>query len=211
MTDDPSAPGARPADDRSAVDDATSRIPPVPRPWSEEDAAGIGAWGHPAATYPPLLLTRVLQRHPTLAGKVRRLGEGIYLDGRLPARLRTVVILRTCARVGGAYEWGGQAAFWGPLCELTGDECDLLATGGPDEPAWSAAERAVITAVDQLEDTGTIADEAWAALAEHLDPEQCIEVLVVSGWYRMIAVTCNALGLGIEDWMRPWPAAPTRA
>lgn len=77
----------------------------------------------------------------------RRLGEGLYLDGRLPARIRTVTILRTCARVGGAYEWGG------------------------------------------------------------LDPEQCIEVLVVSGWYRMIAVTRNALdlGIGIEDWMRPWP------
>ena len=198
--------GARPAEDRQPVDDTTSRIPPLPRPWSEEDAAGIGAWGHPAATYPPLLLTRVLQRHPVLADKVRRLGEGLYVDGRLPARIRTVTILRTCGRVGGAYEWGGQAAFWGPLCALTEDECDLLVTGGHDEPGWTPAERAVIAVVDQLEGTGTIDDDAWAALSRHLDPEQCIEVLIVSGWYRMIAVTCNALGLGIEDWMRPWPS-----
>lgn len=193
--------------DSPAVDDSTSRIPPVPRPWSEQDAAGIGAWGHPAATYPPLLLTRVLQRHPVLAERVRRLGEGLYVDGRLPARIRTVVILRTCAKVGGAYEWGGQAAFWGPLTELTPQECDSLVTGGPDDERWSPAERAAITAVDQLEASGTIEEGAWAALAAHLDPEQCLEVLVVSGWYRMIAVTCNALGLGIEDWMRPWPIA----
>lgn len=201
----------RSTDDRRAVDDASSRIPPVPRPWSEADAAGIGAWGHPAATYPPLLLTRVLQRHPALADRVRRLGEGLYVDGRLPARMRTVVILRTCARVGGAYEWGGQAAFWGPLCELTEDECDLLATSGPDESCWTPAERAAIVAVDELEASGTITDGSWAALAEHLGPEQCIEVLIVSGWYRMIAVTCNALDLGIEDWMRRWPADAAEA
>ena len=76
--------------DRVAVDDSTSRVPPLARPWSEEDAAGIGAWGHPSATYPPLLLTRTLQRHPQLAARLRHLGEGLYLDGRLSHRDRTI-------------------------------------------------------------------------------------------------------------------------
>src|SRR5215831_2682398 len=97
----------QPTPDDIAVDDSTSRVPPLPRPWSDEDAAGIGRWGHPSATYPPLLLTRVLQRHPQLADRVRHLGEGLYVDGRLDPRSRTIAILRTCGRIGSAYEWGG--------------------------------------------------------------------------------------------------------
>ncbi len=130
--------------DRVAVDDTTSRVPPLARPWSDDDAAGIGAWGHPAATYPPLLLTRTLQRHPQLAARTRHLGEGLYIDGRLSHRDRTIAILRTCAQVRCAYEWGGQAAFWGPIAKVSDDECDALAVGQPDDPRWSDGERTIV-------------------------------------------------------------------
>jgi len=188
-----------------AVDDSTSRVPPLSRPWSEVDASGIGRWGHPAATYPPLLLTRVLQRHPDLADRVRHLGEGLYVDGRLDGRTRTLAILRTCALVGSAYEWGGQAAFWGPLTGIAPEEADALTSDEAAGPVWSPLDRAVIDAVDELERGGTFPDTTWAALREHLADEQIIELLIVCGWYRMIATTCNALDLGIENWMRPWP------
>src|SRR4051794_19976670 len=156
-----------------AVDDATSRVAPLPRPWSEADAAGIGRWGHPAATYPPLLLTRVLQRHPDLADRVRHLGEGLYVDGRLDPRARTIAILRTCGRIGSAYEWGGQAAFWGPLTGVTPDEADALTRdeAGADTPAWSSLDLAIIDAVDQLEREGTLDSARWAALRDHLADE----------------------------------------
>lgn len=188
-----------------AVDDATSRVPPLPRPWSDEDAAAIGRWGHPAAIYPPLLLTRVLQRHPKLADRVRHLGEGLYVDGRLDGRTRTLAILRTCARIGSAYEWGGQAAFWGPLTGLSPEEADDLTRPELAEGSWTPSDRAVVAAVDELEEHGSLGDAAWAALREHLADEQVIELVVVHGWYRLIATMCNALDLGIEDWMRPWP------
>jgi hypothetical protein len=32
-----------------------------------------------------------------------------------------------------------------------------------------------------------------------------IELVIVHGWYWLIATMCNALDLGIEDWMRAWP------
>lgn len=88
-----------------------SRVAPLTPPWSEEDTAGITSWGHPDRTYEPLLLVRVLQRHPTLAARLRRLGEALYVDALLPPRVRTIAILRICALVGCGYEWGGQAAF----------------------------------------------------------------------------------------------------
>jgi alkylhydroperoxidase family enzyme len=184
-----------------------TRISPLAPPWSDADTEGINAWGHPDRTYEPLLLVRCLQRHPALASRLRKLGEGLYLEAKLPARVRTIAILRICALLGCAYEWGGQAAFWGPIAKVTDDECDALVTGGPDDPRWSAAERTLIGAVDEIESAGSICDTTWARLGEHLDDEQRMELLIAVGWYRTVCTLCNALALPVEGWMRPWPAA----
>jgi alkylhydroperoxidase family enzyme len=182
-----------------------ARVAPLPEPWSPEDADGIHSWGHPEATYDPLLLTRCLQRHPRLAARTRTLGEGLYVDGRLSARARTLAILRACALIGCAYEWGGQAAFWGPIAGVSEEECDALVTGGPNDARWNEGERALLAAVDELERTGTWSDATWAALGEELDDEQRMELLIVIGWYRMIATLCNGMALPVEGWMRRWP------
>ncbi|GAA4813729.1 carboxymuconolactone decarboxylase family protein [Nocardioides caeni] len=185
--------------------DTQGRVAPLAQPWSDEDATAIGRWGHPEATYPPLLLTRCLQRIPALADRTRALGESLYLHGQLSARQRTIAILRTCAQIRCAYEWGGQAAFWGPIAGLTEDECDALVLTGPDDPRWSPQDSALIAAVDELEATGSLGDAIWAAL--DLTDEQRMELLVVAGWYRTICTLCNAMALPNEDWMRPWPVA----
>ncbi|GAA3814154.1 hypothetical protein [Nocardioides panacisoli] len=188
---------------------AIGRVAPLPEPWSDEDAAAIGRWGHPEATYDALLLTRCLQRVPRLADRTRALGESLYVHGRLPARQRTIAILRTCARVGCAYEWGGQAAFWGPLTGVREADCDALVIGGADDERWSPDEQALIAAVDELEATGSLSEDAWAGVG-FLDDEQRMEMIVVCGWYRMICTLCNGLALPVEDWMRPWPRGGDR-
>jgi alkylhydroperoxidase family enzyme len=183
-----------------------SRVAPLPEPWSPEDAEGIGRWGHPDAGYPPLQLTRTLQRHPRLANRTRALGESLYVDGRLPARLRTLAILRICGLLGCDYEWGGQAAFWGPLTAVTEAECDALAVGPADDPRWAADESRLLAAVDELERTGRWSDATWTGLGATLDDEQRMELVIVVGWYRMISTLCTTMDLPVEDWMRPWPA-----
>ena len=186
----------------------TARVAPLPEPWSDADAAAIGRWGHPEATYDPLLLTRCLQRIPDLADRTRGLGESLYLHGRLTARQRTMAILRTCARIGCAYEWGGQAAFWGPIAGLSEQECDAIVLTDADDPRWTPAETALLAAVDELESTGTLSERAWKTLASEAgcDDEHRMELLIVCGWYRTICTLCNAMALPLEDWMRPWPA-----
>lgn len=130
-----------------------TRVAPLAPPWSEADAADINSWGHPDRTYEPLLLVRCLQRHPALAARLRKLGEALYVEARLPARIRTIAILRICALLRCEYEWGGQAAFWGPIAGVSDDECDALVTGADAD--WSGSERVLIDAVDELERTGT--------------------------------------------------------
>ena len=184
-----------------------TRVAPLAPPWSEADAADINSWGHPDRTYEPLLLVRCLQRHPALAARLRKLGEALYVEARLPARMRTIAILRICALVRCEYEWGGQAAFWGPIAGVSDDECDALVTGGADDDRWSAGDRVLIGAVDELERTGSWSESTWRALGEHLDDEQRMELLIAVGWYRTICTLCNGLALPVEGWMRRWPAS----
>ena len=184
-----------------------TRVAPLAPPYSEQDAAGINSWGHPDRAYEPLLLVRCLQRHPVLAAKLRKLGESLYVDTKLAPRVRTVAILRICALVGCAYEWGGQAAFWGPIAGVSDDECDALVTGA--DPGWSADERMLIAAVDELERSGSWSTDTWNALGRSLDDEQRMEVLIAVGWYRTICTLCNGLDLPTEGWMRRWPGSAT--
>ena len=79
------------------------------------------------------------------------MGESLYVDARLPPRVQTIAILRICGLLRCEYEWGGQAAFWGPIAGVSGEESDATATGGPDDPRWNASERVLIGAVDELE------------------------------------------------------------
>jgi hypothetical protein len=110
---------------------------------------------------------RCLQRHPALAAKLRKLGEALYVDTKPPPRVRTLAILRICALVWCGYEWGGQAAFWGPIAGVSDDEFDALVTG--IDPGWSDAERVLVGAVDELEQTGSWSDATWKALGLRLD------------------------------------------
>ncbi len=148
---------------------------------------------------------------PALAAKLRKLGEALYVDTLLPPRVRTIAILRICALVGCAYEWGGQAAFWGPIAGVSDDECDALVTGA--DASWSDPERVLIAAVDELERTGSWSGDTWNALGDNLDDEQRMELLIAVGWYRTICTLCNGLDLPVEGWMRAWPPSvrPGRA
>ena len=182
-----------------------SRVAPVAPPWSDQDAAGINSWGHPDRTYEPLLLVRCLQRHPNLASRLRKLGESLYVEALLPARVRTIAILRICALVRCEYEWGGQAAFWGPIAGVSDEECDALVTDV--DPGWSDSERVLIDAVDELERVGSWSDDTWNRLGNNLSDEQRLELLIAVGWYRTICTLCNGMALPVEGWMRRWPAS----
>ncbi|WP_231992579.1 carboxymuconolactone decarboxylase family protein [Mycobacterium sp. 1164985.4] len=161
--------------------------------------------GHPDRTYEPLMLVRCLQRHPNLASRLRKMGESLYVDAKLPARLRTIAILRICALLQCEYEWGGQAAFWGPIAGVSERECDALVLD--DDPGFGDFERVLIASVDEMERTGTWSDRTWNALGDKLDDEQRMELLVAVGWYRTICTLCNGMALPVDGWMRRWPTS----
>src|SRR2546423_1409917 len=140
--------------------------------------------------------------------RMRPLGAGILGHPRLQPRERELLILRTCARAGAEYEWGVHAiAFGGPL-GLTERQLAATVHGPADDPAWSEHDAQLIAAADALYDGDAIPDELWAALARRLGDDQLLELVVVAGWYRLLAGVINVALVELEPWAPRFPAAP---
>ena len=115
--------------------------------------------------------------------------------GRLPARLRELIILRTAWNCRSRYEWG-QHVEVGLRVGLTDDEIARVPQG-PDAFA-GAPEQAALQACDELCAGHSVSEETWRVLAGQHRPRELIELTLLVGHYVMIAGFLNASGLALE-------------
>nr|WSY56558.1 carboxymuconolactone decarboxylase family protein [Streptomyces sp. NBC_00886] len=182
------------------------RIEGVTPPYAPETGHALHRWMPPGVTREPLMLFKVLERHPELASRMRALGAGLLVHGRLGAADRELVIARVCARSGCAYEFGVHTATYAEEAQLTSQQITLTATGTPDDPAWSPRQSALLRAVDELHNGAQLSDPVWSRLREYLDEPEALELLVLAGWYRTIAYVANGVGIEPEPWALALPA-----
>src|SRR5258708_2400692 len=137
-----------------------SRIAPLQSPYSPEIQAQFERIMRGA---PPLTLFRVVASNPRAWEKFR---AGSLLDsGPLSLREREIVIDRTCALTGCEYEWGVHVAIFAEAAHLTEEQVRATVLGGADAPCWSAAEQALIAAVDALHGSATLDDAEFKAMS----------------------------------------------
>jgi alkylhydroperoxidase family enzyme len=172
----------------------TPRIPPL-RP-EEQDGqvrellSGAVTDGSAASD-----IFATLARHPGLFRRWLPFG-GKLLAGKLPARDRELLILRTGWRCRSEYEWG-QHVLLSRAAGLDDDDIARIKVG-PDGPGWSPFDATLLRAADELHDDSLITDATWAALAEHYDERQLIEVPMVVGHYHLVSFALNSLGVQRE-------------
>ena len=182
------------------------RIAPLEPPHPSDVAAELDRWMPTGGAVPPLALFRTFVRNLPLARAMLPLGRFLLSRRFGPGpRVRELVIDRVCARTACAYEWGVHVAAFAGIAGL--DEAAIHATAGgtPDDPAWSADDAAVVRLVDELCDTGHVSDEVWAELARRWTPEQLLELLVLAGWYHVVAFVANGARVPLEDWAARFP------
>jgi len=69
---------------------------------------------------------------------------------------------------------------------------------GADDPAWSAADRALILASDELHADQFITDATWAALKAHFTDKQCMDVVFTAGQYTQVSMILNSFGVQLD-------------
>lgn len=186
------------------------RIAPIEPPYDAATAEFLRKWMPPGSALEPLALFRTLAVHPELANRMRPLGAGLLGHGLIAPRDREIVIHRTCARAGAEYEWGVHAVAFGKPLGLDDAQLAATVTGDAGDPAWSARDALLVRLADELHDTATLSDALWAALAAHWTPPQLLELIVLAGWYRLLAGVINGAGVVREAWAARFPGAPAR-
>jgi alkylhydroperoxidase family enzyme len=146
---------------------------------------------------PPLALFRVMARHTRAWEKFR--AASLLDRGPLPLRAREIVIDRTCALNACEYEWGVHVSVFAQGAGLGAEEIRATVISSADAPCWSAAERALIAAVDALHHRSTLSDDEFAALKAHYDDDQILEIILLCGFYRTVSYLANGLALPLED------------
>jgi len=151
----------------------------------------------------PLTLFTTLARVPRIWERFR---AGSLLDrGPVSLRHREIVIDRTCARCGCAYEWGVHVAFFGARVALTPEQVHATVHGDADDPVWSDEERLLVRLVDELHDTSSISDDLWGRLAARFSLEQLFELIALVGFYHTVSFFANGLRLAPEPFAAAFP------
>jgi 4-carboxymuconolactone decarboxylase len=168
-----------------------ARVAVLPEPeWTMAVTETVKAFGR-------LNIVTTLARHPRLAAACSSLGGMLLFEGELPSLYRELVILRTACRTGCGYLREHHVAL-GLAAGLSGAEIAALSAELGDFP-WSAADLPVLQAVDELLDTCAVSDQVWGTLAGQLGEVHLIELVVLTGYYRLIAMTVNSLRIPLED------------
>jgi 4-carboxymuconolactone decarboxylase len=170
------------------------RVEPVPRAeWDERLSSLLQST--PGGTEEPMHIFTTLARHPELFRRWLGFG-GALLSGRLPGRLRELVILRTAYRFDGRYEWAHHIEL-GRAQGIVAAE--LVALGGDlSTVEWEPFERAALAAVDETADGGSVTDATWSTLAERLDSAELIELLMLVAHYMMLSCVLRSLRVPLE-------------
>ena len=172
-----------------------ARIQPVAQEqWDDEQRELLASI---AARGPVPNIFTTLAIHPSAMKAF--LAWGNYILSRrntLPARERELVILRTGFLCRSGYEWTQHLQI-GKRAGLTDDEIARIKAGAA-APGWSAADAALLRAVDDLHRDQFVSDASWAALRTHFDERQCMDVVFTAGQYTQVSMLLNSFGVQLE-------------
>ncbi|MCV7155161.1 carboxymuconolactone decarboxylase family protein [Mycolicibacterium pyrenivorans] len=135
-----------------------------------------------------LLATMV--RHPKLTRAFLRFNRHLLFTSSLPERLRELAVLRVADRTHCEYEWQHHVEM-GREAGLSDEAIEGIRRG----EASDDLDRAVIAAVDELQDDSVVSDATWTSLSAHLDERQLMDLVFTIGCYGSLAMAINTFGV----------------
>jgi alkylhydroperoxidase family enzyme len=172
------------------------RIPPMaPEEFTEEMRASTRelrrAAGLPPEGEVPEYVATAL-RHPSLYRSHTALAILLMSEGELSPRDRELAVLRTGWLCEAPFEWGEHVAMGKRVAGLTTEEIERV-TVGSTAPGWNEHDRAIMKAVEELNDDAMISNETWAILTKRLDDKQLIELPILVAQYMGVAFLQNSM------------------
>ncbi len=178
-----------------------SRLPPIPENEMTadqrrvRDAIAAGPRGGVRGPFPAML------RSPELAERAARLGEFLRFRTSLPPRLSEMAILMTARAWTAQYEWYAHA----PLARKGGlSEEVIAAIAERRRPESMAEDEAVLyDFCAELHASHGVSDAVWARAVQTFGEAGTVELLAISGYYVMVAMTLNAAAVPLPEGVAP--------
>jgi len=190
-----------PAQQRPAGQRISTRI------WSDVGPVGsaISALsGRVTKTEPPKLFLALGRRASLLVGWLA-FASRLMPRGGLPRRDTEIVILRVAGLTGCDYERTHHEKI-GRRAGLTRDEIAAVVSGSAEGGSWSARERAILAAVDELDVDHDLRDATYDELARHLNDTEIVELLMLVGHYQMLAQLITTLRITPDEGRKATPS-----
>ena len=144
-----------------------------------------------------LNIFRTLVRAPDAFRAFSWWGGYIMSRNSLSPRDREIVILRTGWLCKSGYEWTQHHRI-GLQSGLNADEIERIKLGAGAD-GWSAAERALIAAVDDLSRGHFVSNASWAELSKHYSERQCMDLVFTTGQYTQVSMILNSFGIQLDQ------------
>jgi 4-carboxymuconolactone decarboxylase len=177
----------------------TERIKPLAlEECNEEQLEALKPWSFPDGT--SYNLFRTFARHPDMLKRWRPFGMHVMTKSTLPVRDREIIIMRVAWLNRSNYEWGHHAKI---ALEAGLTEEDLKRViEGAEAPEWTAFERLLIQATDELKQTASLTDQVYSGLAKEYDEKQMLDLVYTYGAYNMVSTSLNVFGVQLEEGFR---------
>jgi 4-carboxymuconolactone decarboxylase len=144
----------------------------------------------------PLNIFGTLAHHPDLLKRWLVFAAHVLSKNTLPERDRELLILRTGWNCRSRYEFS-QHVVIGLRCGISAAEMEKV-KAGPDA-GWSAHDRLLIVAADELHERSTLDGGMWSALAAVYSSEQMLDLIATVGNYHLVAMFLNSTGVQLDD------------
>ena len=175
--------------------DPPARIPPLPPDQFDDDVRSfLGRWTggiFQNAGVNPTLLT--FANHPRLADAFSQFNVHLLSASTLPVRQRQIAILRTAWVCKAVYMWSSHLRT-SMNCGLEPGIFSPIQVGAGD-PYFSAFERTVIRATEDLVSDRKVSDANWQALKAEWNNQQMLDFLFTVGCYVALAGVMRSTGV----------------
>lgn len=141
-------------------------------------------------------LWRLLMHNPRLMRGILSFASTMMPFGELDRRDTELCILRVGWNCRSRYEWG-QHVDIGRRAGLTEAEMARIPSG-PAAPGWSAKQKALLSACDELHADRMVSAPTWQALEQYFTERLLLELLMLIGYYEGLAGVLNSVGLPLD-------------
>jgi len=179
----------------------TPRIPVrEPSQWTPEEADLLNRTRQDGIIFN---IFKTLSHHFGLYKRWIPFGNHVLFKSTLSPRERELAILRIGYLCKSGYEFAQHVAI-ALRSDITEAEIDRVCDG-PAAAGWTAHEKALLTAVDELHADAFVTDATWAELKKTYSDQQMLDLLFAVGQYNLVSMVLNSVGVQLDPHLKLHP------